>query len=111
MTEAEAEAAFEAMMRESKDTEAQRTKEDFGAAALVRKFQAQLTADATYRDVFNPARDGDCLMRCAVKHDFDGSDKSAAEAGPQRRPPPAAGRRSGVRLETRATKAAEAECA
>ena len=80
MTEAEAEAAFEAMMRESKDTEAQRTKEDFGAAALVRKFQAQLTADATYRDVFNPARDGDCLMRCAVKHEFDGSGESAEAA-------------------------------
>jgi hypothetical protein len=93
MTEAEAEAAFEAMIREIKDTEARRTKVGVGAA------------DATYRDVFNPARDGDCLMRCAVKHDFDGSDKSAAEAGPQRRPPPAAGRRSGVRLETRATKA------
>ena len=80
MTEAEAEAAFEAMMRESKDTEAQRTKEDFGAAALVRKFQAQLTADATYRDVFNPARDGDCLMRCAVKHYLDGSGKSVKAA-------------------------------
>jgi hypothetical protein len=52
MTEAEAEVAFEAMMRESKDTKAQRTKEDVGAAALGRKFQPQLTADATFRDVF-----------------------------------------------------------
>jgi hypothetical protein len=58
----------------------QRTKEDVCAAALVRKFQAQLTADATYRDVFNPPRDGDCLMRCAVNHDFDGSGESAEAA-------------------------------
>ena len=43
MTEAEAEAAFEAMIRESKDTEARRTKVGVGAA------------------------DGDSLMRCAVK--------------------------------------------
>jgi hypothetical protein len=71
MTEAQAQAAFNAMMRESKEAEAQRTKEDLGAAALVGKFQAQLTADVAFRDVFNPARDGDCLMRCAVKHDFD----------------------------------------
>ena len=71
MTEAQAQAAFNAMMRESKEAEAQRTQEDVGAAALVGKFQAQLTADVAFRDVFNPARDGDCLMRCAVKHDFD----------------------------------------
>jgi hypothetical protein len=30
--------------------------------------------------VFNPARDGDCLMRRAVKHDFGGSGESAEAA-------------------------------
>ena len=73
MTEAEAEAAFEAMMRESEEAEVQRTNEDSGAELLVDKYKADLAKDPNFRDVFNPARDGDCLMRCAVKHDLSGN--------------------------------------
>ena len=80
MTEAEAEAAFEAMIRESEEAEKQRTKEDSGATVLVDKCKAKLTEDTNYRDVFNPARDGDCLMRCSVKHDFTNEENSALGA-------------------------------
>ena len=78
MTEAEAEAAFQVMMRESEEAEVQRTSEDNGAALLVDKYKAYLAKDPNYRDVFNPARDGDCLMRCAVKHDFGNRSSQAA---------------------------------
>jgi hypothetical protein len=68
------------MMRESEQAETQRTKEDSGAAVLVDKCKAKLAEDTNYRDVFNPARDGDCLMRCSVKHDFSYAEISILEA-------------------------------
>ena len=70
-TEAENNAAFDAMIQESAKAEADRNLEDTGALELVEKNQTELkVADMTYCGLYNPPRDGDCLLKCAMVHDF-----------------------------------------
>ena len=77
--EEDLDALFMSILEESKRAEESARAEDAGAEALVSKYKAELAARARatpsepFKSVFNPPRDGDCLMRCAVEHDFGGS--------------------------------------
>jgi hypothetical protein len=76
-------AEFRAVLLESETAEANRVAEDDGAEALVATFCAALRAEVPSftRPLFNPAHDGDCLVNCAVEHDF-GSGDDGPEAAP-----------------------------
>jgi hypothetical protein len=84
------EAEVKKMLAESEAAEKRRQLEDKGASGLVAEACAKLAT--TFRSssssghshdvldgatptifggIFNPPRDGDCLMRCAVEHDFE----------------------------------------
>ena len=75
------EADFLAILRESELEEEMRSDEDKRAAALVQRYEAELQAGAStsggFAGLYNPPRDGDCLMRCAVEHDFGGGEASS----------------------------------
>jgi len=85
------EAEFLAILRESELAERDRQDEDEGAEALVKRYTLVLSEAAKKRappgdggcfaGVFNPLRDGDCLVRCAVEHDWHGAPESGAESG------------------------------
>ena len=71
---AEGDDKLAAVLAESAMAEKARTDEDQGAANLVDGYCAELFgAWETFEGLFNPPRDGDCLMSCAVEHDFAGS--------------------------------------
>ena len=76
-------AEFSAVLLESETAEANRVAEDDDAEVLVAAFCAALRADVPSftRPLFNPAHDGDCLVNCAVEHDF-GSGDDGPEAAP-----------------------------
>ena len=63
-------------MLESELAEENRREEDKGAEALIKKYRAETLAETlasparSFVGIFNPPRDGDCLMQCAVEHDF-----------------------------------------
>jgi hypothetical protein len=102
------EAQFLALLAETDLAEKKRLDEDEGAALLVESYcrglqnsvgpESSLGAKSAaeiagrlgakgapaFGGIFNPARDGDCLMRCAVEHDF-GDSASATAAAAERR--------------------------
>lgn len=71
----------EMLLRESAVAEAKRLAEDAEAGRLVASFFAQLERDGNFVVAFNPARDGDCLMKCAVQHDLTEAGQSASKSG------------------------------
>jgi len=59
---------FLTCLKESQEADAERKMEDDTAQGLVSAFLEQRSSQ--FCKAFNPPRDGDCLMRCAVEHDF-----------------------------------------
>ena len=74
---AEDDVGIQAAVMESQLHEESCTAEDVGAEAYVKKYcDSLLEADPSFNGIFNPPGDGDCLVRCAVEHDFWSSSHS-----------------------------------
>ena len=56
-----------AQLRESEAAERARVLEDAAALELVGREERALQGDFAFRGLFNPPRDGDCLVRCAAQ--------------------------------------------
>jgi uncharacterized small protein (DUF1192 family) len=82
-SKSDGEGAYWATMMESQLAETNRVAEDAAAAGYVAAFVASAQASAEgprIEGTFDPARDGDCLVRCAVEHDFGPAKEEGGKA-------------------------------
>jgi hypothetical protein len=62
--------AYKELLETTRVDEAYRMDEDNSVDLLVKEIEAELAAtESAFGGLFNPPRNGDCLMRCAVEHD------------------------------------------
>ena len=74
--------AYKALLETTRVDEAYRMDEDNSVDLLVKEIEAELAAtESAFGGLFNPPRNGDCLMRCAVEHDHSSETRPSTKWG------------------------------